>query len=81
MGQAAPLAAAGAMVDIAIGVGIAVRRTAGPALPGGAGAVDRHGTLATLLLPGLWTDPLGLLMKVLPIVVLSLVALAVREDR
>ena len=37
--------------------------------------------LATLLLPGLWSDPLGPLVKVLPIIVLHLVALAILDDR
>ena len=37
--------------------------------------------LATLLLTGLWTDPLGRLVKVLPIIVLHLVALAILDDR
>ena len=37
--------------------------------------------LATLLLPGLWSDPLGSLVKVLPIIVLHLVALAILDDR
>ena len=37
--------------------------------------------LATLLLPGLWADPLGPLLKILPILVLNLVALAILDDR
>ena len=37
--------------------------------------------LATLLLPALWADPLGPLLKVAPIVVLILVALAILEER
>jgi len=78
---AAALAAAGATADIAIGVGIAVRRTAKPALRAALALSIAYVTLATFLLPGLWTDPLGPLMKVLPILVLTLVALAVLDDR
>ena len=37
--------------------------------------------LATVLLTGLWTDPLGSLVKVLPIIVLHLVALAILDER
>jgi len=78
---AAPLAAAGAIADIAIGVAIAVRRTARLALWAALALSIAYVALATLLLPGLWADPLGPLVKVLPIVVLNLVALAILDDR
>ena len=77
----APLAAAGAIADIAIGVAIAVRRTARPALWAALALSIAYLALATLLLPGLWADPLGPLLKVAPIVVLILVALAILEER
>jgi uncharacterized protein YbjT (DUF2867 family) len=35
----------------------------------------------TLLLPGLWADPLGPMMKIWPILVLNLVCLAILEER
>ena len=78
---AAPLAAAGAIADIAIGVAIAIRRTARPALWSALALSIAYVALATLLLPGLWADPLGPLLKVLPIMVLNLVALAILDDR
>ena len=78
---AAPLAAAGAIADIAVGVGIAIRRTAEPALWAALPLSVFYVALATLLLPGLWTDPLGPLLKILPIMVLNLVALAILGDR
>jgi uncharacterized protein YbjT (DUF2867 family) len=78
---AAPLAAAGAIADIAIGAGIAVRRTARPALWAALALSIAYLALATLLLPALWEDPLGPLLKVAPIVVLILVALAILEER
>ena len=81
LSAAATLAAAGAIADIAIGVGIAVRRTAKPALRAALALSIAYAALATLLLPGLWTDPLGPLMKVVPIVVLTLVALAILDER
>jgi len=37
--------------------------------------------LGTLLQPRLWADPLGPLLKIAPIVVLNLVAMAVLDDR
>lgn len=36
---------------------------------------------ATVLAPGLWVDPLGPLVKVLPSIVLTLVALAILDER
>jgi uncharacterized protein YbjT (DUF2867 family) len=78
---AAPLAAAGAIADIAIGIGIAIRRTARPALWAALALSVAYVAVATLLLPGLWADPLGPLVKVLPIMILNLVALAVLDDR
>ena len=78
---AAPLAVAGAIADIAIGAAIAIRRIARPALRAALTLSLAYMALGTLLLPGLWADPLGPLLKVLPIVVLNLVALAILDDR
>jgi hypothetical protein len=35
----------------------------------------------TLMLPQLWRDPLGPMMKIWPILVLNFVALAILEER
>ena len=78
---AAPLVAAGALADTAIGVAIAIRRTAWPALCAALALSLAYVVLGTLLLPGLWVDPLGPLVKVLPIILLNLVALAILDDR
>ena len=78
---AAPLAAASAIADIAIGVAIAAKPTARPALRAALALSLAYVALGTLLLPGLWADPLGPLLKVLPIMVLNLVALAILDDR
>jgi len=75
------LVLAGGIADIAIGIGIAVRRTSRLALWAAFGISLFYLIAATLTLPLLWTDPLGPLMKVAPILVLNLVALAILEDR
>jgi hypothetical protein len=78
---AGPLIATGAIVDILIGLGIATRRTAQPALWMALMLSIAYLALGTLLLPRLWAEPLGPLLKIAPIVVLNLVALAVLDDR
>jgi uncharacterized protein YbjT (DUF2867 family) len=80
-GAAGPLAAACAIADIVVGAGIAVRRTARPALYAALALSLAYVVLGTLQLPGLWADPLGPLVKVLPIIVLNIVALAILDDR
>ena len=81
LAAAAPLAAAGAIADLLIGVGVAIRRTAKIALLAGVALSVGYLGLATVLLTGLWTDPLGSFVKVLPIIVLHLVALAILDER
>jgi uncharacterized protein YbjT (DUF2867 family) len=78
---ASPLAAGGAITDILIGAGIAVRRISRGALWAGLALSVAYLVLATLWLPGLWADPLGSLVKVLPVIVLTLVALAILDER
>jgi hypothetical protein len=75
------LVLAGGIADIAIGIGIAVRRTSRLALRAALAVSLFYLIAATVTLPLLWTDPLGPLMKVAPILVLNLVALAILEDR
>jgi uncharacterized protein YbjT (DUF2867 family) len=78
---AAALVSAGALADILIGVGIAFRRTARPALWAALALSGAYVGLGTLLAPQLWLDPLGPLLKIAPIVVLHLMALAILDDR
>ena len=68
-------------LDIAIGMGIAVRQTTRASL--WAGIAGSLGYLAgsVVLLPELWADPVGSMVKTVPAVVLMLVALAVLDDR
>jgi DoxX-like family len=81
MRPAGVLAAAGAAADLAVGAGIAVRPSARLALLAALVLSVAYVVLATLLQPALWADPLGPLVKLGPVVVLHLTALAILEDR
>ncbi|MGQ7790811.1 SDR family oxidoreductase [Faunimonas sp. B44] len=72
---------AGALADIAIGVGIAWRRTTRIALYAGIALSLAYMVIGTLMLPVLWIEPLGPMLKIWPIMALHLAALAIREDR
>lgn len=76
-----PVVIAGALADIAIGVAIAFRPTARLGLRAAIAVSVMYAIAGTLLLPGLWLDPLAPLLKVFPLIVLALVALAILEDR
>lgn len=69
------------LADIALGIGVAARRYARPALGGMIALSLAYLASATVLAPGLWVDPLGPLVKVLPSIVLALVALAILDER
>lgn len=71
----------GGLADLAIGVGIAVRRTARPALYAALILSAFYIVAGTAILPRLWIEPLGPLVKIWPILALNLVALAILEDR
>jgi uncharacterized protein YbjT (DUF2867 family) len=71
----------GAALDILIGFGIAWRRTTALALKGSLLVSLGYLAGATLLAADLWIDPLGPLVKIIPAMVMSLVALAILEDR
>jgi len=78
---AGPLTLATALADVAIGLGIAFRRTCRPALLAGIGLSLAYIAAAGVLAPALWLDPLGPLVKVGPAIVLMLVALAILPER
>jgi len=84
-GFAPPLAKAGtvvsSLIDISIGIGIAVRKSCRVALVAGIAMALFYLVGAGLLTPELWLEPLGALVKTIPAVVLMLVALATLEDR
>lgn len=69
------------LADIALGVGVTVRRTSAVCLKGMVALSLAYLAAATLLQPSLWLEPLGPLVKVLPSIVLALVALAILEER
>ena len=71
----------GAVLDLALGALVLRRRTmpfAALSMLAMSGAYLLGGTL---LAPGLWTDPLGPLVKVLPAMLPAAVLLALAEDR
>jgi hypothetical protein len=72
---------AGALADILIGVGIAFRRTARAALCAALLLSFGYVVVGTVTVPRLWADPLGPMLKILPVLALSLVALAILEER
>ncbi len=72
---------AGGLADLLIGIGIAFRRTARPALYAALTISLFYAVAGSALVPRLWIDPLGPMVKIWPIVVLMLVALALLRDR
>jgi uncharacterized protein YbjT (DUF2867 family) len=76
-----PSVVAGAIADILIGVGIALRRTARTALYAALALAIFYVIAGTAILPRLWAEPLGPMMKIWPILALNLVALAILEER
>jgi uncharacterized protein YbjT (DUF2867 family) len=72
---------AGGLLDIAVGVAVAFRRTARKGLWAGLAVSVFYLAAGTLLTPLLWIEPLGPFVKVFPILALNLVALAILEDR
>lgn len=80
-GLAEATVVAGAAADICIGIGIAFRRTAKRALYAALALSLTYAIIGTVLVPRLWIDPVGPLVKIWPIMVLILVAIAIVEDR
>ncbi len=72
---------AGAIADIAVGALIAWRPTSRAGIWGAIGISLFYATAGTILRPDLWAEPLGPLMKILPILILHFVALAILEER
>ncbi len=72
---------AGSLTDIMIGALIAIRRTAKLGLIAALAITILYLVASSALLPQLWFDPLGPLLKAIPILVLNLIAIAILEDR
>jgi uncharacterized protein YbjT (DUF2867 family) len=81
-GIAAPLTVvAGALADLAIGFGIAWRKTTRRALYAAFFLSLAYVVIGTLLVPRLWIDPLGPMLKIWPVLALNMTAIAILEDR
>jgi hypothetical protein len=76
-----PTVIAGALADIVVGVSIAWRPLTRRGLYGALALSLFYAIAGSLLRPDLWIEPLGPLLKIIPIVVLHLVALALLEER
>lgn len=76
-----PVVIAGGLADLAVAAGIAWRRTTRPALIGALALTALYVLCGTAILPRLWEDPLGPMMKVWPILALNLVLLAILDER
>jgi uncharacterized protein YbjT (DUF2867 family) len=72
---------AGASADILIGLAILYRPAARYGLLAALTISIVYVIVGTLLVPRLWAEPLGPMLKIWPIMVLNLVALAIRTDR
>lgn len=72
---------AGALADIVIGVAIAFRRTTRLGLYAALAISIAYTIIGTILVPRLWEDPLGPMLKIWPIIVFNLVLLAIHRDR
>jgi len=72
---------AGALADLVIGLAIAYRPTSRCGLYAAIVISFTYAIIGTFLVPRLWADPLGPMLKIWPIIVLHFVALAVLDDR
>lgn len=72
---------AGALFDIALGLLLLVRRFAKPVLVAMLIATVGYLAAGTLIEPSLWIDPLGPLTKILPMLLATLLTLAIVDER
>jgi hypothetical protein len=72
---------AGALADIVIGCAILYRPLMRYGLWAALIISLTYAVIGTVLVPRLWADPLGPMLKIWPVLVLNLVAMAIREDR
>ena len=72
---------AGSLADLIIAASLLVRPALKWALGGGAALAGAYALGATIVRPDLWLDPLGPIVKVLPVIALSLLCLAMAEER
>lgn len=72
---------AGGLGDLIIGTAMMHRRSARLALYGAVAISITYAIIGSIIVPWLWTDPLGPMLKIGPLIVFNLVALAILEDR
>lgn len=72
---------AGALADIVIGLAILWRPASLYGLRAALIISLTYVVIGTVLVPRLWADPLGPMLKIWPVLMLNLVAMAIREDR
>jgi uncharacterized protein YbjT (DUF2867 family) len=72
---------AGALADIVIGLAILWRPASRYGLWAALIISLTYFVIGTILVPRLWADPLGPMLKIWPVLMLNLVAMAIREDR
>jgi len=75
------IAFGGAVLDALLGCAILHRRTLGAAALAMIAVTAVYLVGATILLPALWADPLGPLVKPIPAALLALGLLAIADDR
>ena len=78
---AAPGVVAGAIADILVGLAVAYRPTTWHGLWAAIALSCFYIVAGTILLPELWNEPLGPLLKIWPILALHFVALAILDER
>jgi uncharacterized protein YbjT (DUF2867 family) len=71
----------GGLADIGIGMAILYRRTSCYGLYAALAITMAYTIIGTFLVPHLWSHPLGPMLKIWPIIIFNLVAIAIREDR
>ena len=76
-----PSVIAGGIADIAVAVSLLYRPTTKLALWAALGLSIFYLIAGTILLPELWEDPLGPMMKIWPILALNLVCFAILDER
>ena len=79
--HAMTLVVGGAILDITIGIGSCVRRTAKPAAWSAVAVSLSYMVLGTWTTPQLWSDPLGPFVKIIPGIALALAVAALAEER
>jgi len=78
---AVPMVIAGSLLDICLGLAVAIRRTAYSALIGMIITCGAYVVGGSLLYPALWFDPFGALAKAFPIAFAALAILSLMDER